>query len=487
MTNATNQLGRNRIAPGARSWRGATRAARMATRAARMAALVALALLSAACQYLPIPIPAGQAVRIPIRLRDGATQMIEIDARGLQGGSSELVLSVGGIELTPLYISTGEEPLSLAELTGESKNRLSGLFKRSHSEFGAWLWSSLWPVPSGERLKISNFGPDPVTLRRIRVRRGDRARIERRSRRNLPFPPMGWSDLDEIMARAPAYGIGDPRAVNDLRSVRRWIVERQRRLAFNEIDGMPLGIRMGLPIRGNVQVRSCRLDGGAAVIGFSRPDPSRWRAVGPGWIPKPHEERWDPLPHDKFLPRSFRVEGSVLAVAVFLAQGTRAEGSGTKFKRDIGTATVAARLYRLDRVQPVARAEWNGIGPEGRWVDLVLDKAEPHGEYVLELKAISGDPAWRVWNRDRIRIPDTDLTFPIETIVVNVAPPGVRYDAPIPVRARVVGSARQVNTYSGATTNPQLDEPQYQGIEMNFETDLLPGETKIFHLKRYRP
>lgn len=478
-----NPQKRKQITLAANSVRGVPHVARMAT----LALMAALALATTACRYMPIPIPAGQAVRIPIRLREGATQMIEIDATGVQRGGSELVLSVGDIELTPLYISAGDEPLSLAELTDEPRKRWGGIFERSRSDFGAWMWSSLWPVPRGTKLKISNFGPEPVTLRRIRVRRGDRARIERRSRRHLPFPPMGWSDLDEIMARAPAYGIGDPRAVKDLRSVRRWIVERQRRLAFDAIDGMPLGIRMEQPIRGNVQVRSCRLDGGAAVVGISRPDPSRWRAVGPGWIPKPREERWDPLPRDKFLPRAFRVEGSVLAVAVFLAQRTEDTGSRKKFGRDIGTATVAARLFRLDRVEPVARAEWNGIGPEGRWVDLVLDKAEPHGEYVLELKAVGGDPVWLVWDRDRVRIPDTDLTFPIETIVVNEAPPGVRYDAPIPVEARVVGSAWQAIAYSGATTNPHSAEPHYMGVEMSFRTDLLPGETKIYHLKRYRP
>ncbi len=460
---------------------------RATARVVRLMALVVLAASSSACQYRPIHIAAGQAVRIPIPLRDGATQMIEIDATGVKRGGSELVLSVGGIELTPLYISAGDELASLAKLTGESKSRWGGFFKRDRSEFGAWLWSSLWPAPRGERLKISNFGPEPVTLRRIRVRRGDRSRIEARSRRHLPFPPMGWSDLDETMVRAPAYGIGDPRAVNDLRSLRSWIVERQRRLAFDAIDGMPLAIRMEQPIRGNVQVRSCRLEGGAAVVGFSRSDPSRWRAVGPGWIPKPREERWDPLPKDKFLPRAFRVEGSVMAVAVFLAQRADDGGSGAISGGAAGSATVAARLYRLDKVEPVARAEWNGIGPEGRWVDLVLDKAEPHGEYVLELKAIGGDPAWLVWDRDRVRIPNTDLTFPIETIVVNEAPPGVRYDAPIPLEARVVGSVRQASVYSGATTNPQSVEPQYMGVEMSFGTDLLPGETKIYHLKRYRP
>jgi hypothetical protein len=245
-------------------------------------------------------------------------------------------------------------------------------------------------------------------------------------------------------------------------------------------------MRLGDRLLGDVQVRACMLDSRAAVVGLSRPDPSSWGSLGSGWMPPRDEARWTPLPAgERPLPKSFRVQGQLHGLALFLAAS--AEPPSASGARSVG-AVAAAKLFRLDTPAPVAAVEWQGLETEGRWVEIAFEGGPlAAGDYVLELRALRGAPAWLGWNRVPERIAGSDLTTVVETLLVRQSPPEARYDQPIPVRLRVVGRADPIERLKGAEATPKSEPARYEDYEMVFEAQLLPGETEILFLNDYRP
>lgn len=412
----------------------------------------------------------------------GQQQMIEIDAAGISEDGAEITLAVDDVRLPPVYLGIfGDKPRASTTPSGHRDTAFTFqsplAFRRN--AFAAQLWSHLWPVSPDAQIRISNYGPGPVTINRVRVRKGSLEKISRRAERNVPFPPVGRVELREILEQAPIDGIEDLTAVDQLPSLQGWLAQQRRRIAFERLNGLPLPMRLGERILGDVKVRGRLLEGGAAVVAVSRPNYSYWRPLGPGWLPPAAEARWEPLPkEDRYLPRSFRVQGALHSLAVFLADPSAVPGARE--------SVVAGKLYRLDSPVPLANFEWGQITNEGRWFDLAFETPLAAGDYVLELKASAGNPAWLVWSRVREPIPGSDLTKPLETLLVHESPTTIRYDQAIPVRVMLAGRSSQIERYAGLRLAPQPALPDVVGGEIVLDANLRPGETEIFVLNDFR-
>lgn len=455
----------------------------------RLSVIASAIVLSLGCYLSPLRLAPGEAASMDFKLQPGTAQMVEMEASGVDDRGAEVTLVAGDVRLPPVYFGmfgarNSGRSISAASSSAAHQSVFSsfgGFQEGGQDLFTAQMWSPLWPVSPESEIKVQNFGPSPVTFKRVRIRKGEQGRVLGRAEREAPFPPLGRVDVMEILGKAPVEGILDERAIAQLPSVRSWLAQRRRRAAFEQVAGLPLAARLGDRVLGDLQIRAHQLGGATAIVSISRPSVSSWQALGPGWLPRNEEAKWQPLPAGEHpLPRSFRIVGALHSLAVFLA--ATVDGAESK-----SGSIVQGKLFSLDSTQPISTVEWQGIGPEGKWVDISFPNGPlPPGDYVLELRALKGSPSWLVWSRVREPIPGTDLTKSVETLLVQQSPAAVKHDEKIAASVRVPGQAVTVEHFQGPDDVPKKEAPRIADQEMIFEASLLPGETEIFLLNGYQ-
>ncbi len=418
---------------------------------------------------------AGESAELRVRLKQGLRQMIEVEAAEITSPGAELSFSSNEIILPPIYLHPSGATTDAAK-----------------KAFAGRLWSASWPVAEDSLLKVVNYGPGAVTLAHVGVEHGGETAIYKKSREHLPFPPTAWSDLNDALTKGRLEGIEDPRALSQLSAVGDWSAQRRRRQAFDLISGLPLGIRLTEPLEGDVEIRSCLFESRGAVIGFSRPDRSAWKPLGPGWFPAAGEGRWDLLARLRPVPRGFVVRKPLRALALYL--GAPANADQILGKDAVkNEASAQGKLYRIDSPEPIGVMRWDHLTPEGQWVEFRFDPPQPPGDFVLELLTLQGAPAWLVWNRERHRAPGEEWDDLFESLIGLEVPPDEKANASsepqkesaIPIRARVTGSAGRIERLAGPDPAPKEFKPKLDGREMIFEANLKPGETEIFRLRDY--
>jgi hypothetical protein len=398
---------------------------------------------------------AGEAAQLELGLRPGRYHQIEISAASVGAGGAELVLGSNGVEVPPIYFPAGGVDVGGVD---------------------ARFWSPHWPVGEGGSLRIANYGPDFVTIDRVRARAGVAGALDPNLRERLP-PSPAWSDLKSLQERAPLSRDRAEQPPVEIAGARAWMNQQRRRIAFEAIQGPPIPVRMAEPIRGNVQVRSCAVGLSGAVVGFSRPDSTHWIPLGPGWYPARESARWRALPADRGMPRGFEWRGGKLQrLAVYLADPRAGEGRG---------GAVSARLFRLDSAEPVVAADWYDIGASGRWFELVPEESQGAGLYILELRAVTGAPLWLTWDAEAEQIPGEKFPRPNETLVIQAVDPVPDYEPPIDVQAQVLGTGDRIEILRGGTAVPGGRSAGI-GREITLRASLAPGETEIHYIQNYR-
>lgn len=412
------------------------------------------------CAFKPVRIEPGETATYDGLLKPLTNQTIEIELSGLGSDEAQLALSGGLVELLPIYVAVKEH--SPSESDGEIQTR---------------LWSSLWPLPDGEGFRVVNRGSSPVTVERIRVRRGLFSNLARQAAGLLPIPDLGWVDLKEIMERKQTEAQGpSEQARKEIYSLEAWTVQRNRRAAFETIHGLPLPARLGRPLEGDVEVRVCQLGGRGAVVAFSRRDPTAWRPVGPAWMPATGQERWMPVPADRTMPRGFESKGAIRALAFYAGAPDSAVGTAS---------SLSAKLYGIDTPTPLSAVEWKQVRREGQWLEMAFEPPLAKGTYLLELRSASGSPAWLGWREDAAPAASEFGAAPGALVLHEVAE-GAPSRESIRASVRVVGWAKPIERFAGSDSNAQFYEPRVSDAEMLFECDLRPGETEIFYLRDYK-
>lgn len=399
-----------------------------------------------------LTLKAGEAAQLELGMTPGIYHMVEVAAESVGEGGAEVVLGSGPVETPPMYFAAG---------TGKFDSR---------------LWSPTWPAGEGGSLRIANYGPGSITFDRVKARSGGADSLYGDVIDRLPRAPA-WSDLMDLQKKGEVAGTVASLPPPEMAGGRAWLNQQRRRTLFENIQGPPIPIRMAEPLRGNVQVRSCAMGASGAIVGFSRPNPTFWRALGPGWYPTPEAAAWRPLPRDKGMPRGFEIrQGALLRLAVYLADP----------KAETGTpGVVEARLFRLDTADPVVEAKFYDVGSEGKWFELAPDKPLGRGLYIIELRASRGSPMWLVWNREPEEIPGAEFPRANETLATENIDPEPDYVSPIDLQARVVGSASRIESLKGGESEVRS---RSAGIERELvlRAQLAPGETEIYYIQGYR-
>lgn len=305
-----------------------------------------------------------------------------------------------------------------------------------------------------------------------------------------------WADLEALMRR-PAAGRNITRLVasgtGEAADAQRTdaligrfaagealIRQANLREAFERISGPAPAVRMAEVIKDNVQVRAALLGEREAVIAFSRSNPSRWSWVGRGGVrggANPGDDRvWTSIPSDRALPRGFETTDPLMSLAFYVS----IEG-----RMSVGTASLEARLFRLDRAAPVALQYWSNLETGERWLDLKLDQPVGPGTYVLELKTLRGKIDWLASKEPVAKKTNELFPPPAEALAARLALGEIAYGKPIEVAAFVDGKSTEIARYDGASDEPDVGKAQYMGYEMVFRTSLQPGETEIYHLRNY--
>lgn len=440
---------------------------------------IALGGTAAACASRLLTLQPGEAAELNVSIRPGLSQMIELEGTEAPREGAEVVLTVGEINLPPIYFSP-------AQSARNDKD----------SVIAARFWSPFWPLETKSRVRIANYGPSPMTLRRIHVEQGTQSDLQARAEAYAPFPPLGWIDLKEILTGEDSVA-PEESVLDQITAFRAWRVQRQRRRAFERIEGLAPALRMGERIIGDVQVRACLLGSRGAVVGLSRPDRSSWRTLGPDWIPTAAQAQWVAISKGASRPRRFEVQDSLMTLAFFISGGRQPAlerhadpdpSTSVALEPEPSDAIIEARLYRMDSVRPVAAAEWHSLGEEGRWLEMNLDPPLEPGEYVLELRAPAGTPMWLAWAPDPARGPNParNPAAPIETLITQEGSGPAADHRPISARVFVVGSATPVERWHGSEATSREEDTIYRGNEIVLEADLGQGETELFYLRNYR-
>lgn len=397
---------------------------------------------------------AGEAATLELGMLPGTYHMVEVAADHVGAGGAEVVLRSGNVEAPPIYFeaSEGEEP-----------------------KFDARVWSPSWPQGEGGTMRVANYGPGSITIDRVRARTGGSDELYRAVLEKGPRA-VGWSELKSLQEQAahrPEWGA--PPAL-EMAGARAWLNQQRRRAAFESISGPPIPVRLAEPLRGNVQVRAAAM-GAGAVVGFSRPNPTFWRPLGPGWYPAGEAAKWRPIPADRGMPRGFELRQGVLTgLAIYVANAKSEDGP---------EAGVEARLFRLDSAEPVAEQKWYDVGSEGIWLELEPDEPQGPGLYIFELKASRGSPMWLAWDAEPQAVPGEEFPRANETIAIKVADPAPEYLPAIDIQALVSGGAGRVDVLRGDGAKTESKSPGI-GREIVLRAQLEPGETEIFYLRDYR-
>lgn len=429
------------------------------------------------CALVPLRLDPGQYAEIRLKLAPGGEpKLIELRGRTLGPYGAELELTVGSVQLPPVYFPP--EPWH----DGPSE-------KYSVAQ----PWSPQWPSAPGGQARITNYGPSSVRLRAPRIVRGSWSEVFSEGRRWQGRWPMSGDDLIELVENEVYDSEVERTVAFDVPSYQRWRARQNRRLAFEFIDGVALPMRMVESVIDDVEVRSARLSGGGAVVAFSRRPHSKWRAPGPGWFPEAAEARWIEIPARRPLPRGFQSEGRLFSFAIYVGAAARppaapeAEPSSSATAGAGGgeLASLSAKLFRLDTVRPVAARQWDAIAPEGRWLDFPLAEPQEPGQFVLELTARAGSPLWLAWNREREAIEGSDFTVPVETLLLHEGPAESRPLDRVAVAAQVTGEASRVIRYPGTGADREQIAQRISEGELVLEADLAPGDTEIYYLPDY--
>ncbi len=434
----------------------------------RFSFLISLLLIQS-CAVPILRLGPGETAVIRQGVQPRAVQMIEMTAASVTGDSAEIsITSDGGVILPPIYFE------KTAAITIGTKK-----------PFASRLWGPTWPVSDLSSFTIANYGPGVLSLEKFKVVGGGRDNLYKQTNKYLEA--VGTSDWNAIwgeMISTDLGEIGDPKAEAQIPSLREWNIQRHRREAFKRVSGLPLAMRLDSPLIEDVEVRAAVLPSGAAIVAMSRPDPTIWRPLGPGWFPKMSEAKWVHVSKTRRMPRGFEVKGTHLALALYL--GGYAPPSSDQHGSVLTDATVKANLFKIDSTAPVRVSQLEGLQTEGHWMELKFDELQPPGQYVIELQAVKGYPAWLAWDQESKPVPGLEWTSVIETLLVHEAPADARYDQPIPVKTWVSGISDQVDHFTGGSLNPAPYKTTAANGEFALEAHLFPGQTEFFYLRDYK-
>jgi len=439
-----------------------------------------------ACAFRPVYLEPGWTALLDIGLRPGADQVIEIDVQNLARPGAELRLKAGGRWLPPVYLTAPDAPAhgAIGALTAKVIGTLEmkHIASEKHEAYAARLWSALWPLDENAMLSITNVGPSPVTLARVEARQGMESELFTGHERYVPHPPLGWVDVKELIQTPNREGIGNEDAARDVAPLAAWLAQRQRRQAFQHIAGLPLAMSMEEPVTGDVQVHGYRLGGNrGAVVAFSRPDRSAWRPLGPDWLPEADESHWTLLEKQRPLRQAFQCDSSLETLAFFVAPAADAANE---------PARLVARIYRAESSEPEAVVRWTDLPSEGKWLWHEFSPPLAAGDFVLELQATAGKPAWLGWRTEASGIKaggGARMNRMNRTLIVQEIDNAGGSGEALTVRAQVMGFARKIEHYAGATVPAKPYESEVNETHMSFEARLAPGQTEIFYLRLYQP
>lgn len=399
---------------------------------------------------------AGEGATLELGMQPGVYHMVEVWADHVGEGGAEVVLRSGSVEAPPIYFEASEGA-------------------KAPPKFDARVWSPSWPLGEGGTMRVANYGPGTITIDRVKARTGGADELYENAVERGP-QARGWSELKALQEQAPHRPEWGEAPAMELAGARAWLNQKRRREVFEAISGPPIPVRLAEPLRGDVQVRAAGIAGGA-VVGFSRPNPTFWRPLGPGWYPARESTRWRPIPADKGMPRGFELrEGTLFGLAIYVANAKAEDG---------GRAGVEARLFRLDSAEPVAEQKWYDVGSEGAWLELEPEEPQGPGLYIFELKATKGSPMWLGWDAEPETIEGAEFPRANEAIAVRVADPAPEYVPPIDLQALVTGTAGGLELLRGDGSTPEAKSAGI-GREMVLRARLAPGETEIYYLQNYR-
>lgn len=433
----------------------------------RPALLILLATLGG-CAMPALHLAPGETAEIAARISPGNLQLIELSAEPAGNDPAEVSIVRGeSLVLPPVYLDP-------AHLRRTKKGKV----------VTPLYWGPSWQWPKGSALTVVNYGPGEIKLNGLKVSKGGPEKLASRVREVSPYRTK-WVQIQTMLNESKPTGEIVASALEQIKSLGAWDAQRRRRGALAQISGKPLPLRLEQNLIADVEFYSAQIEPGLGIVAVTRPDPTGWKPLGPGWYPPANDSKWVHLSRTRPMPRGFKVDQPHLAIALFMGGyappvGAAAEGSV------VTDASVVANLYRIDSLDPVKTVTLEGLTSYGRWLEIKFDELQPPGEYVVELLALKGYPAWLAWNRESVPVSGSEWTSVVETLLVHEAPADARFDKAINVGALVSGTAQSIQHIQGGSMNGEVYQPELVGDEMRFQANLLPGETEIFVLKNYK-
>lgn len=420
------------------------------------------------CSMPAIQLAPGETANIAARISPGNLQLLELAAEPDGKQPTEVsILSGNNIILPPVYLDP-------AHLRRTEKGKV----------IAPLYWSPHWPWTAGSKLEVVNYGPGNLKLNSLKVFKGGADKLSARARELSPYTRK-WTDFQAMLNETKPTGDIVSSALEQIESLGAWDAQQRRRNVLAGMSGKPLPVRLDQSLIADVEFHAAQIEPGLGVVAVTRPDPTSWRPLGPGWYPPTNDSKWVHLSKSRPMPRGFKVDQPHLAIALFMGGYAPQVAAGAS-SPVMTNATVVANLYRIDSLDPVKTVKLEGLTSHGRWLEIKFDELQQPGEYVIELLALEGYPAWLAWNRESVPVPGSEWTSVVETLLVHEAPADARFDTAIPVGALVSGLAQSVQHIHGGSKDGEPYHPELRDNEMRFEADLLPGETEIFLLINYK-